>query len=436
MRIIILSVLLMLCLPIPAVLAEDTATYICPMHPHIHGQKGDNCPICGMFLAPQENEAPAATTMEKNERKILYWVAPMDPNYRQDHPGKSPMGMDLVPVYEEESSAPEGAIQIAPTYQQALGVKTEATGLHEFGARIDAHGHIEASTREQHVIAVRTSGWITELRKDAIGDTVKKGDLLFSFYSPDLMSAQADYLVGRRSGRPIGDTEGRLRLYGMDNQAIKTLQKAGHATEKTPFHAPADGVVASLPLREGSFANAGETVLVLQDYQHLWVMAHVPLRDVQMLHEGENATVMLDETGKTFTATIETILPATDPLSRTAMVRLLLDNTDGSLKTKTLVHVMFETGSKMRLSVPAEAVLYGKDIAYVIEDVGNGYFRPVHVQTGVTAKGMTEIISGLQAGQNVVVTGQFMIDAESTLRGGLSAMNTARIEDGNHAHKH
>jgi Cu(I)/Ag(I) efflux system membrane fusion protein len=397
MRIILLTVMFLLCLPIPAVQAEDAKTYICPMHPHIHGQKGESCPVCGMFLVPQESES--ATETEK----------------------------------EDKSAEPEGAVKISPTYRQALGVKTETVGRHEFGKRIDAHGHIAPSTRDQHVIAVRTSGWITALEKDAVGDTVKKGDLLFSFYSPDLMSAQADYLVGRRTGRPIGDTEGRLRLYGMDNQAIKALQKSGRAMEKTPFHAPADGVLSALPMRQGSFAKEGETVLVLQDYQKLWVMAHVPLRDAQMLHENAKAVVMIDETGERFSAAIETVLPATDPLRRTAMVRLLLDNTDGRLKTDTLVHVMFEADSKMRLAVPAAAVLYGKDTAYVIEDMGEGYFRPVRVQTGMTAKGLTEITSGLHEGQKLVVTGQFMIDAESTLRGGLAAMSA---EDGTHAQKH
>jgi len=434
MRIIIFAVALLLCLPLNSAGAQDPKTYICPMHPHIHGQKGENCPICGMFLVPADNETKNSSNQEA--RKILYWVAPMDADYRQDYPGKSPMGMDLVPVYEDDIALPEGTVKISPVYRQALGVKTEEVRLHEFGAHINAHGHIAASTRDQNVIAVRTSGWITALKADAVGDVVKKGDLLFSFYSPDLMSAQADYLVGRRTGRPIGDTEGRLRLYGMDEQAIKTLQKTGRAMEKTPFHAPVDGIISVLPMRQGSFVNEGETVLVLQDYQKLWVMAHVPLRDVQMLHKEASATVMIDETGEAFPATIETILPATDPLSRTAMVRLLLDNTAGKLKTETLVHVMFAADRKMRLSVPAEAVLYGKDITYVIEDVGDGYFRPAPVKTGITANGLTEIASGLQEGQKVVVAGQFMIDSESTLRGGLSSMATPRTEDGSHADKH
>lgn len=395
MRIIVFAFIFLLCVPAAFARAEAVQTHICPMHPHIHGQEGDNCPVCGMFLVPKETE-------------------------------------------EDTNSPPEeeGSIKIEPRYRQALGVKTDTAALHEFGRRIEAYGHIEARTRDQHVFAVRTSGWIAELEKDAVGDRVEKGEKLFSFYSPDLMSAQADYLVGRRSGRPVGDTEGRLRLYGMDDKAIKILQKNVKAMEKTPFHAPAGGVVSALPLRQGSFARAGETVLVLQDYRRLWVVAHLPLRDLQRLHEDASATVMIDETGDVFPAVIETVLPESDPVSRTGMVRLLLDNPDGRLKTDMLVHVVFEAERRERLAVPAQAVLYGKDSAYVMEESGDGYFRPVHVKTGITANGMTEILSGLEDGRKIVVTGQFMIDAESTLQAGLSAMDGADAAESGYDHKH
>lgn len=362
--------------------------YICPMHPHIHGKKGDKCPICGMDLVPKaQTEAPIA--------------APEDGENGKD-----------------EMDNKEGALFIEPIYRQALGVKTAKTSLHEFGKAIHAFGHVTPSTRMEYSIAVRTAGWIIDLNTDAVGDTVKEGDLLFTFYSPNLMTAQSDYLLGSR----VGNSEQRLRLFGMDEQAIAELKKKGRFLEETPFYAPAGGTVSMLNVRKGAYMEEGDMALALQDYSRVWVQAHLSLRDLQFLAIGTPATVTLDETGESFKAAVDFIYPTTDPQSRNGLVRLVLDNPDGRLKTDTLVGVTFEADSKQRLAVPAEAVLYGNDGAHVIEAVGDGYFRPVTVETGITAHGMTEIVSGLMEGEKIVSSGQFMIDAESSLSGGMANM--------------
>jgi len=160
----------------------------------------------------------------------------------------------------------------------------------------------------------------------------------------------------------------------------------------------------------------------LQDFSQVWVEAHVPIKDLQFISVGTPAKITIDETGETIKAVTDFIYPMTDTESRKGIVRLVVDNPDGKLKTGSLVDVTFEAGSQKRLAVPAEAILYGKDGGHVIEDLGNGYFRPVIVKTGITAYGMTEIVSGLKEGQSIVTSGQFMIDAESNLRGGLNNM--------------
>ncbi len=360
-----------------AVAAED---FICPMHPFIHGKAGDHCPICGMALVAAH-----------------------------DHTQTAPSGDNT------------GSLHVDATYQQALGVKTAPVQMQEFGKEIHAFGAITPNTRLETVVAVRTGGWISDLKTSAVGDTVKKGDLLFTFYSQELAAAESDYVLGNR-----GNAGERLRLYGMDDKAIAEVKQKGRYLEQTPFYAPVDGTVTALNVRKGSYVdttdNRNTLILTLQDFSQVWVEAHVPIKDLQFLSVGTPATITIDETGQTLKAVTDYIYPMTDMESRKGMVRLLLDNTDGKLKTGTLAHVMFEAGEQSRLAVPADAVLYGKDGGHVIEALGNGYFRQVTVKTGITANGMTEIVSGLTAGQSVVTSGQFMIDAESSLQGGMASM--------------
>lgn len=364
---------------------------------------------------------------EKDGHKILYWYDPMVPGQKFDKPGKSPyMDMDLVPFYADQAGGGENTIPVDSSYQQALGVKTAPVQVQEFGKSIHAFGTITPETRREYSVAVRTGGWITGLKTDAVGDTVKKGDLLFTFYSPDLLSAQADYLVGQRGGRVVGAPDQRLRLYGMDDKAIAELKAKGRFLEQTPFYAPADGTVTQLKVRKGAYidpqADGNTTVLMLQDFNQVWIEAHVPIKDLQFLSAGTPAMVTVDETGHSFKAVADFIYPMTDMESRKGRVRLVVDNPEGRLKTGSFVNVMFEAGGQKRLAVPAEAVLYDKEGGHVIEDLGKGTFQPVKVETGITSNGLTEIASGLKAGQSVVTSGQFMIDAESNLRGGMNKM--------------
>lgn len=410
MRVLFIILLLVAFSP-AATAAED---YICPMHPHIHGEKGDTCPICSMNLVPAHDKE------QENERKILYWYDPMVPDQKFDKPGKSPyMDMDLIPFYEERRSPSSGGkLQINAIYRQALGVKTAPVARHEFGISIPAFGTVMPSTRLEHEIAVRTAGWIVDLQTSAVGDVVKKGDMLFTYYSPDLISAQSDFLAGSH----IGNAGQRLRLYGMNDQSIAELEKSGHVLRETPFYAPADGTVSMLGVRKGSYMKEGDVALGLQDYSEVWIEASLPVRDLRFLSSGTPATISIPDTGEVFHAAADIIYPITDPQSRTGTVRLVLKNPENALKTGSLVDVNFEAAKSLHLAVPEEAVLYGADGTYVIEDMGNGYFRPAVVQTGLRANGFTEIITGLDEGQNIVTSGQFMIDAESSLRGGMMQM--------------
>ncbi len=377
----------------------------------------------------------AAPTMaaEKSERNVLYWYDPMVPGQKFDKPGKSPyMDMDLVPFYKEEAGGGNNIISIDASYQQALGVKTEPAQRREFGKTIHAFGYVEPSTRSEYVVAVRKNGWITDLKASAVGDTVKKGDLLFTLYSPDLIVVQVDYLASLK-GKIIGDASQRLRLYGMDEKAIAELKQKGRFLEQTPFYAPADGTVTALNVRKGSFVDMednGETIMTLQDLSQVWVNAHVPIRDLQFLSAGTPATITVTGTGETYKASVDFIYPETDLQDRKGMARLVLDNPEGRLKPNMPVDVMFAGNVEPRLAVSEEAVLYDQMGAHIITVVGEGHFQPVMVETGITSEGLTEITSGLSEEQTVVTSGQFMIDAESNLRGGIENMTGMNMEPG------
>lgn len=382
MRVYIFTIILLI-FTSPAIAAENI--YICPMHPHITGEEGDNCPICGMSLVTKISNS--SETMDEHT--------------------------------EHQTGVPVDAFKINPSYVQALGVRTTEVTHKTFGKKLRAFGEIVPSTRLEYSVNVRTKGWIVDLATDAVGDTVKKGDLLFTYYSPDLMTAQSDFLIGTR----IGNAEQRLRLHGMDDKAVTLLKKKGKFLEKTPFHAPENGTVTMLNVRKGAHINEGGLILSLQDFSKVWVNVDIPLRDIEFLKVGTPAQVVMPETGEELETVIDYIHPISDPKNRTVMARLVLNNSDGSLKPSTYVDAIFTASSKSRLAVPVEAVLYSKMGAHVIENLGNGYFRPVMVKTGITSNGLTEIKSGLKHGQSIVTSGQFMLDAESNLRGGMDAMS-------------
>lgn len=384
MRVFLIVAFLFMSFTTPSLAAED---YICAMHPHIHGNKGDHCPICGMALVPASS------------RK------------------------------EENQSLPEGSVSISPVYRQALGVKTDKVTYHHFGKSIHTFGRIVPNTRNDYQISLRKSGWIRDLKTSAVGDAVKKGDVLFTLYSPDIINVETEYLTGIKNGFKAGASEARLRLYGMDEQAIALFKKQGEVIEDVPFHAPADGVVTSLNARKGGYVTEGGVILTLQDFSQVWVDAHIPVKDLTFLALGTSAQIIMPQTGEKYSAVINYIYPMADPDSREGMARLVLDNASEKLKTDIPVDVMFTTDGKSRLAVPEEAVMLSGMGAYVFEDLSEGRFRPVMVKTGITSDGLTEIVSGLAAGQRVVTSGQFMLDTESSLRGSMANMPGMDMKD-------
>jgi Cu(I)/Ag(I) efflux system membrane fusion protein len=420
----------------------EQGTWVGPMHPHIRGEEGDRCPVCGMDLVPDPACFPDddTTASPDGEREVLYWHDPMVPDVKFDEPGPSPfMDMDLVPVYADETNTNDpGTVQISARFEQALGVRTAPVQTHTLGQTVRALGDVVANTRNEWMLHMRTEGWVVDLATSAVGDDVKQGQVLFRYYSPALLDAQTDFLVSERSDR----ARERLTLFGMSEQAIKDLKNNGEVMRQTPFYAPMDGTVVTLPIREGSLLKAGDLALAVQDFSSVWVNADVRLQDLAGIAVGQPAQVVAPQTGQRWAGVVDFIHPVANPDTRRATVRLAVEQTTPppsapdqpapALRPGAYVDVVFDTQPQPRLAVPMEAVLYDAQGATVIESLGQGQYRPTRVETGITSQGLTEITSGLDADQQIVTSGQFMIDADSSLRSGMDQMappDTAATED-------
>lgn len=356
--------------------------YTCPMHPHYIAEEAGNCPICGMDLVPISAEG------EQESGKIL-------------------KGDD------------KGAVTISPEMIQNIGVRTEKAEAARFGADVRSYGAVTENVRIQHDISSRVAGWVEELKVTAVGDEVKKGELLFALYSPDLISAQQDYIAALATGAKgrISSSAKRLKSLGIQDQALAEIKKKRRKLQNVPFYSEADGIVSKLNIRQGTYVKSGMQLAVIQDYSSVWINVSVAEKDLGFLSKDMKAEVTLPNlSSQNLTARIDYIYPTIDKTSRTGQVRLVLDNLDGTLRPGAYADVSFETTSVKRLAIPSEAILRSSDGNYVVVALGNGRFQSVAVKTGIHNKGRVQVLSGLNEGDDVVVSSQFMIDSESSLR--------------------
>lgn len=402
--------------------------YVCPMHPQIIRGKPGNCPICGMDLIKKEAE-------EKKEKKILYWVAPMDANFRRDEPGKSPMGMDLVPVYDDGE---EGlTVKISPTVENNMGVRTEIVKKDKLWRRIDTVGYVDFDENKISHIHLRTKGWIEKLLIKSEGERVKKGQLLFEVYSPELVNAQEEYLQALRSGHKGLSSASRERLeaLGISVEQIKWLNKKRKASQFVKVFAKQDGIVAKLNVREGMFVMPQKEVMSLADLSSIWLLAEVFESQADWVKKGQSAEVKLSYLpGREWKGEVEYIYPSLDPKTRTLKVRLRFDNKDEALKPNMFANVIIYGGAKREVIViPREALIRTGNDERVIVSVGEGRFQPRDVTAGIESGEFIEIIKGVSVGDKVVTSGQFLIDSEASLKASIARMsssNDAMSNDG------
>ena len=378
--------------------------------------------------------APAETGDQKknSERKVLYWHDPMRPDQKFDKPGKSPfMDMQLVPVYADEASD-DGRTSISPRVQQNLGIRTASVTRGSLQTGVTAVGSVAYNDRDVVLVQARNNGFVERLHVRAPLDPVKAGQPLVDLYVPDWVAAQEEFFsVTRMQGRAIeGLVDGarqRMRLAGMTDDQIRAVETSGAIQPRFTLTAPIGGVVTELMAREGMTVMAGAPLFRINGIGTIWVNAEVPESLSALVRPGtavEAATPALP--GKTFRGRVARILPEVNAQTRTIKARIELANPSGQLAPGMFATIEFKSGARGDvLLVPTEAVIQTGKRTVVVAALDDGKFAPVDVDSGAEADGRTEIRKGLAAGQKIVVSGQFLIDSEASLRA-----TTTRMSDG------
>jgi Cu(I)/Ag(I) efflux system membrane fusion protein/cobalt-zinc-cadmium efflux system membrane fusion protein len=425
--------------------AEEEKQYTCPMHPFVVTDQPGACPICGMSLVPVKSVSGAtgAASGETKERKILYWVAPMDPNYRSDKPGKSPMGMDLVPVYEDVGGE-EGTIRVDPNTIQSIGVRTTPVTVGELEKTIRTVGRVTYDERRIGTVNAKIGGWIEKLYVNTTGEKVRKGAPLIEIYSPDLVSAQQEYLIARRhfeqvKNSPFPDVvksaedlldsaRKRLEYWDISDTQIADLEKTGNVRKTLVLYSPFNGVVVNKAAFDGTKVMAGMELFRIADLSRVWVQGDIYEYELPWVTVGVPATVTLDYLpGKTYRGKITYIYPYLEGKTRTATVRVELANPGGVLKPDMYVHIeLAPMVGKKTVLVPSEAVIRSGIRNVVFVSKGEGRFEPREIRLGMEGEeGTVQVLSGLAANELVVVSAQFLLDSESSLKEALKKFQSA-----------
>jgi len=388
--------------------------------------------VSAWLLLPDAHDQRAATASGHAADEIRYWVAPMDPNYRRDQPGKSPMGMDLVPVYAKASGADKDlqpALRIDPLVSNNIGVKTTAVRRGDLSRQINTVGHITPNEHRLAHVHVRSEGWIEHLAVHTEGASVSRGEVLFEFYAPALVSAQREYLQAlnmQQSGLITASAE-RLQALGLDAEQISALRSSRQLQRLIEVRADRDGYVMELNVRHGMYVTPDLMIMSIADLNSVWVDVDVFEQHSAWLQSGQMARMRLPfAPDRVWTGTVDYIYPTLRASSRTLRARLVFDNADLSLKPNMYASVQIDAETVSNaLLVPQQAVIRSGDQQRVIVALDHGRFRPAQVHTGVESAGMVQIRAGLSEGERVVVSGQFLLDSEASLEAGLLRMISA-----------
>lgn len=423
--------------------------WTCGMHPQVIQDHPGNCPICGMKLVPLKDPAAPGGPPEKKERKIKYWRAPMDPNYISDKPGKSPMGMDLVPVYEGEESAETG-IRVDPSFLQNFAVRTTVAEKGSIPVEIRTIGILTYNEKDIATVNTKFEGWIEKANVNYIGEQVQKGQVLFEIYSPQLVTTQQEYLASvdylkklEAGGNPdaierarslLKASRERLHYWDITDNQIDALRQRGEITRTLEILSPASGVVVSKMDKslEGMKLSPGMNVYKIADLSTIWAQIEVYEYQVQYIQLGQTARITVDAfPGRSWAGKIIYVDPTVNQQTRTLKVYVEIPNKGLRLRPEMYANVEIQQPSVTgAVKVPAEAVLHTGERSVVIVQKAKGVFEPREVQIGATGDGYQEVRHGLQPGEVVVTSSQFLIDSESNLKEAISKILAARKAEG------
>jgi Cu(I)/Ag(I) efflux system membrane fusion protein len=367
-------------------------------------------------------------------RKVLYYRDPMAPATKFDKPGKSPfMDMMLVPVYAEGGGdADQGKVNISARVQQNLGVRTAAVTEGALSPEVAAVGNIAFNERDQATVQARAGGFVERLHVRATLDRVGKGQPLVDLYVPDWIAAQEEFLSlrkmeGSELAGLVDAARQRMRLAGMSDEQVKLVERTGRTQARITITAPVGGVVTELTVREGMTVMAGAPMFRINGLGTVWANAEVPESQAALLRPGTRVVATTAAApGTAYEGRVQALLPDINATTRTLKARVELANPGQRLVPGMFVSIRFmDLRAGKTLLVPTEAVIQTGRRAVVMLAEADGRFRPVEVTTGIESGGQTEVKTGLQAGQKVVVSSQFLIDSEASLRGLEARLNQA-----------
>lgn len=390
-----------------------------------------------------KQELKAGMVDPKTGKKIKYWVAPMNPSYIRDEPGKSPMGMDLVPVYEEEGGEKEPAstIRIDPITMQNMGVRTGRVERRGLVKDIRTVGNITFDETRIFRVNTKFSGWIEKLYVDFVGDAVRKGQPLFDIYSPELVSAQEEYLLALEQYSRLSEAsyprvrqvaEGllkasltRLQYWDLTDAQIARIGDSGKIRKTLTVYSPASGIVTQKSAFEGHFVKEGEIQYEIVNLATVWVDVDIYEYELPWVNKGMPAEMELAYIpGKRFKGKVLFIYPYLETKTRTAKLRLKFANPDYELKPGMYVDVILKSAvAKNSVVVPQEAVIFSGVRRIIYVHLGEGKFQPREVKLGLEGnQNEYQVLEGLEEGEEIVLSAQFMLDSESRLQEAIQKM--------------
>ena len=413
-------------------LTTEKQLYTCGMHPSVISDEPGDCPICGMKLVPMKN----TSSSNSGERKILYWRAPMDPNEIYDKPGKSKMGMDLVPVYEDNGGS--GIVSIDPVVVQNMNVKTSVVESKDLSSKVVTNGVLITNEKTEYVVTTRVNGYIEKLYVNYTGQVVNKGEKLMDIYSPELVAAQQELLTALNYQKAVNNTSfnsvresgddliknsiRKLELLQMSENDIEKLKETKEVKTYVTLYAQNSGTVLEKNVLDGQKIMAGMQLLKIANLSSLWLIADVYEYELANINEGAKSEIRFNYLpGKIFDGKVSFIYPTLESKTRTAKVRIDVPNPKGELKPSMFANVVIN-GKDLGKNpvIPENAVLRGGRRDIVIVALGSGKFKPQEVTLGSYAEGYYQVLKGLSEGNEIVTSAQFLIDSESNLRAAVS----------------
>jgi len=394
--------------------------------------------IIGFWIASAGKQSKASQA-QAQKPAIAYWVDPMNPANTFDRPGKAPCGMDLVPVYVNEAGAK--GVRIDPSVVQNIGVTSQKVETRNLTKEIRTSGTVQFNEPKLFTISTKIMGWAVKLYVNYTGEQVAKGQPLLEIYSPELVSTQDEYLQALRyaASLPAGASEearrgarelaqsarARLRNWDIPESGIDALEKRGTASKTMPLRAPESGVVLEKMVIQGQQVEPGMPLYRIADLSTVWIMADIYQQDLPFVKIGQNAEITLSYwPGKLYEGRVTFLSPVVSQDAKTAQARIEVRNTpDYQVKPGMFATVRIASPVAVEaLAIPEQAVIRSGERNIAVIEKGNGYFEPREVHLGVTAGGYVQVLHGLEAGEKVVTSAQFLIDSESNLKSAVQRL--------------